>query len=217
MANDPLDLEKVDFHEYEKLLRFFRGQVVPRLWKHCFHWKSLLAAFALATPLFAGVLYSGTDSLGVQDASSLGMSFGAIGFGACLTVAILAIGLPGAERARGWANRDRKVGTSNAYTELLFNIIWSALVQLGLILLAVASAAVGGDSGAAPAELWSLHSVLLVISVFWFGYAMVELVHVLLAVSQMGVVIVREERRAAGRKPLVVDADSARHPEGQER
>ncbi len=199
MENESIDPRTVDLHDYNQLLRFFRGQVAPRLLNDCFHWKSLLASIAIALPLLLAIGFSPADSMPVQDAASLGMSFGAVSFGACLTVAILTIGLPGAERARRWANKDRKLGSSNAYTELLFNITWSALVQLGLIFLAVASAAIGGAAGLAPAELLSWHSAILLVCTFWFGYSLVELLHVLLALSQMGVVIVSEERRMAGR------------------
>lgn len=200
MEHESKPEEQYDHHAYEELLHFYRGQVKPRLWSDCFTWKSLIWSLLVATPLFLAVLASNDHSLQVYEAASLGISFASISFGACLTVAVLAIGLPGAQRVRRWANTDTAFGTSNAYTRLLFNLLWAALAQLALILVAVLNAALGGNALVSPAHLLSWHSVILFGSLLWFGYALLELIHVLLAVSQIGVVIVREERHAAGRK-----------------
>jgi phosphatidylglycerophosphate synthase len=134
-------------------------------------------------------------NLAISELVDIGITIGSITFGGCLTVLILAIGLPSESRVRRWARTDLNGGKSNHYTELIFSLTWACITQLVLIVIALINVLLGGDLEVAPHNAFLTHNIMLCVSLSWFFYAIWELITVISTVVQLANVIVYESRR----------------------
>lgn len=132
----------------------------------------------------------------IAEVVGVGMTYAALGFGACVTGAVLAISLPGPERVRAWAQKQDKRGFST-YGDLVFSLTWSAFAQLGVAFVCITSVLAGGQDSLLPQNpLWS-HRVLLGLALAVILYAITQLMVLVQTISQLGNLIDFQERLAA--------------------
>jgi hypothetical protein len=177
-------------------LKFVRGQILPRSHELLGSWAPYAAfvsglALALALPALPAA------NMHIMDAAGYGLTFASISMGACFSAIVLSIGLPGTNRLRLWSLRKGATPGKSALSELIFVLVWAALWQVFLIITCVIAIAFGGDyplgapSGAYP------HMVSLILGLWIFFYAVYELLIVVQTLTQVGVMIIAEERIAA--------------------
>lgn len=190
-----MDKKPVDLHNYQRMNRLWRGQVLPRLWDKCFPAKVIIPCAVIGTGLgfLLGVLPGG--SISIFTLASHGTTYATASLALCLTVLVLIIGLPGQNRVREWARRNRRDGESNSYTELVFSVLWAALAQMGFLIACWLNILFGGELPVVPDGIWISHRIALSASLTFAAYAIAELHSVLATVSQLAVVMVREARQ----------------------
>ena len=177
----------------ERDLRLIRGQVAPRLGQLAKSWPPYLA-FICGLALAALLPSLPSANTPISDVVGFGFTFASISVGACFSSIVLSLGLPGAERLRAWSRRPGSTRDKSALSDLVFVLVWAALSQVALIMVCVLALAVGGPYPLAP-EGWAMsHSAGLIAGLSVFFYAVFELVIVIQTLSQMGVVIIAEER-----------------------
>lgn len=208
-AKDRTNPPLTDANSAKRDLRFFRGQVWPRLGQLLSApalWISLLIALTLTA--FAPPLPS--SDIPISDVAAYGLSFAAIATGACFTAIVLTLGLPGADRLRRWSLMVGNTEGKSALSDLLFVLAWAATAQFALILVSVVALALGGDLPVAPQNaLWS-HRLGLAFSLWVFLYAISELFIVLQTLIQIGVLISIEERSSSPNQAVKDGGDSDR-------
>jgi hypothetical protein len=140
-----------------------------------------------------------TIKLPISDLATLGINYSALSFGACITGAVLAIGLPSQERVAKWANT--KNGTRSTYNDLIFNLTWAGFAQLLVLAAAIASYVIGNDVPVVPAHAKSTHRVLLAVALAIFFYGAIRLMHLLGTISMLGNVVDFQEQMLAAEDP----------------
>lgn len=177
----------------ERDLRLVRGQIAPRLGQLVTSWPPYLA---LICGLALAVVLPGLPSANTPIAEVVGYGFtlASISVGACFSAIVLSLGLPGAERLRTWSRRTGTTPDKSALSDLVFVLVWAALSQVALIVVCVLALAVGGPYPLAPAGQAPTHFAGLLVGISVFFYAVFELVIVVQTLSQVGVVIIAEER-----------------------
>lgn len=185
-------------------LRFLRGQVLPRRRQLLRSWAPYAALVSALGITFAlPVLPAAT--MRIMDAAGYGLTFASISMGACFSAIVLSIGLPGTSRLRLWSLRNGVTPGKSALSELIFVLVWAALWQVLLIVTCVVSVAFGGGYPlGAPAAAYS-HVFGLVVGFFVFFYCVFELLIVIQTLTQVGVMIIAEERIAARVKKDTAD------------
>jgi hypothetical protein len=177
---------------------YWRGQVLPRL-------DTMGKSPVLWLPVLSGLIVPWIVSCWVSidtpisDVAGTGMNYAAIGFGACITGAVLGISLPGPGRVNLWAKIETTKGFSG-YSDLVFALTWAALAQLGVVVVCILVIIVGGDEHLLPLDPKEEHLVLLGISLAIFLYAVVQLLVLVQTISQLGNLIdfqARQEDSAA--------------------
>ncbi|MGC3954340.1 MAG: hypothetical protein QM804_08850 [Propionicimonas sp.] len=180
----------------ERDLRLVRGQVAPRLGQLAKSWPPYLA-LACGLALAAALPWLPSANAPISEVVGFGFTFASISVGACFSSIVLALGLPGAERLRTWSRRNGITPDKSALSDLVFVLVWAALSQVALIVVCVLALAVGGPYPLAPSGMTPTHFVGLVLGLMVFFYAVFELVIVVQTLSQVGVVIIAEERANA--------------------
>ena len=181
----------------QKRNRYWRGQVWPRRGEYFTRWR-------LGLPLVVGLGFSfliplvGVVDVPIKDLAGVGINYAALSFGACITGAVLAIGLPSESRVRRWASRRDPVTDLSSYSDLVFALTWSAMAQLQLLAVSILSVVVGQDVDVVPPSPWITHRVLLGVAVFSFLYAVVQLLTLVSTISQLGNLIDFDEWRSPG-------------------
>jgi hypothetical protein len=175
-------------------LRLVRGQIFPRR-------STLVKAWAFWLAILAGVAFATSAdrlpiaSIKISEAVTDGFAYASITLGACFSAIVLSLGLPGTERLRRWSVLDGAVKGKSALSDLIFVLVWAALAQILLILTCVFALIFGGDISLAPKGMWPSHRIGLFLGSSFFFYAVFELVTVVQTLSQMGVIIIFEERK----------------------
>lgn len=183
-----------------KRTRYFRGQVWPRRRELFFSWRFLLP-FMLAGSLVVSLRLTTTLVVPIQDVASLGLNYSALAFGACVTGAVLAIGLPSEDRIRRWTATTDPVTGYSQYGKLVFATTWAAVSQLMVLLVSSLGLVIGNKTAILPVNALVTHSVLLALSLGVFLYAVLQLLILLSTVSQLGNLIDFETRHGAPAVP----------------
>jgi hypothetical protein len=171
---------------------YWRGQVLPRL-------RPMVKSLVFWIPVILGLVLPwavepfATIQVQIADVAGFGMNYAAIGFGACVTGAVLAIGLPGPDRIRGWATIETSPGFSG-YSDLVFALTWAGMAQLSVLFVCMTSLVVGGDAQLLPGNPRETHTVLLGIALAVFFYGVTQLLILVQTVSQLGNLIDFQER-----------------------
>lgn len=174
-------------------LRLVRGQILPRLPKLLASWVPVSAA------LFGGALtfllpQLPAASLPISSAVANGVTFASISMGACVSSLVLSLGLPGTRRLRRWALMKGDTKDKSALSDLIFVLVWAALAQIALLFVCIAAFVFGSDQPLAPQGMLPSHRLGLFIGLTAFFYALFELLVVVQTLSQMGVLIIEEEK-----------------------
>lgn len=176
-----------------KDLSLVRGQVAPRARQLLLNSTSLFAA------VFAVIVAGAIDrlpigSMKISDVVTNGFTFASITLGACFSAIVLSLGLPGAERLRKWSSLEGTTKSKSALSDLVFVLVWAALSQVAVIITCAAALIFGGEHALGPTGMHIPHRVGLFLGSFVFFYALLELIIVVRTLSQVGVVIIFEER-----------------------
>lgn len=175
-------------------LRYFRGQVQPRLKRILCTTRVLtVSVLAITTGLLCTRVPVG--SVPVVDLSTAGLSFAALSFGACVTGAVMALTLPSPE-VKTWATSSSG-GRHSHYSDLIFTFTWSGLAQLAVVTAAIFGILFGGEKLAAPPGGGVINSVWVGLSAWVFFYALAQLVTTVTTISQMGTVLIHSWNRAS--------------------
>lgn len=179
--------------QYEKDLHLLRGQVVPRIGRLLKDWPPWLACgVAFAASVAIGHLPVG--SMSISSVVTAGFTFASIALGACVAAIVLSLGLPGTERLRRWSLLDGATQGKSALSDLIFFLVWAALSQISLISACVVALTLGGDLPVAPRSDFGWHRIGIFCGVFIFCYALLQLIVVIRTLSEIGVLIIFEER-----------------------
>lgn len=179
----------------QKRNRYWRGQVWPRRGEY-------FTRRRLGLPLMVGlglgflVPLVGTVDVPIKDLAGVGINYAALSFGACITGAVLAIGLPSESRVRRWAARRDPITDLSSYSDLVFALTWSAMAQLQLLAVSILSVVVGQDVDVVPPSAWVTHRTLLGLAIFSFLYAVIQLLTLVSTISQLGNLIDFDEWRS---------------------
>lgn len=175
-------------------LRYFRGQVLPRLKRILLTTRVLIVSLlALATGLLCTRVPVG--SVPVVDLSTAGLSFAALSFGACVTGAVLALTLPSPE-VKTWATSSGG-GRHSHYSDLIFTFTWSGLAQLAVVTAAIFGFLFGGENQAAPPGGGVINSVWVGLSAWVFFYALAQLITTITTISQIATVLIHSWNRVS--------------------
>ncbi|MDO5374060.1 MAG: hypothetical protein Q4F10_11450 [Corynebacterium glutamicum] len=183
----------------KKSLNLVCGQILPRL-PNIIKYKGLWATSILGLSLAAGISHLPVALMNISALAAVGLSFASISLGACFTTAVLTLSLPGNDRLRKWSNIDTRPMGSTVLSDLLFVVVWAALIQVLLICTCAIALVFGGDLLVFPATApwWQR------LEIFWSGwvffYAVTELGVVISTLSQVGSVIIHEERKEAAKE-----------------
>lgn len=176
-----------------KDLKLLRGQVMPRGRQLIVSWVPLAALLAGAG-LAIALPELPSASMQISTVAGYGFTFASIAMGACMSALVLSIGLPGARRLRQWSLLSGATPGKSALSDLIFVLVWAAIAQIGLTLVCVCALAFGADLPVAPKGMLPSHAVSLGIGFAVFFYSVFELVVVIQTLSQIGVLIIFEER-----------------------
>lgn len=177
----------------QKRNRYVRGQVLPRSGGVFLSWRFAvpgLLGFALA---FVLPRVCSIDAQ-IGGIASAGLNYSAISFGACITGAVLAIGLPSEERVSRWASAVPKGKDFSVYSDLVFALTWAAYSQLAVLVVSIAASVVGDDETILPDNPYPSHLLLLALSLWVFLYGVLQLLVLVSTISQLGNVIDSEQR-----------------------
>lgn len=193
-------------HDQRRDLWLLRGQIAPRLGQLLWQWAAGgAAAMAGLVTWRASALPFGR--LAIIDVANGALTFASISTGACISALVLSLGLPGGDRLRRWARAPGSVAGKSALSDLVFVLVWAALVQVALIAACAAAGILGGDLEVAPKGMSPSHGLGLFAALAVFFYALFELVIVVQTLVQVGVVMIAEESE---------DADSSGTEDGQD-
>lgn len=154
---------------------------------------------AFALPTLPGA------SMRIADIAGYGLTFASISIGACFSAIVLSIGLPGTNRLHQWSRRKGITPGKSSLSDLIFVLVWAALWQVVLVVTCVTAVALGGELGLAAPDGAYPHFVGLVVGFFVFFYCVFELFIVIQTLSQVGVMIITEERIVARESEQTAD------------
>lgn len=188
---------QIDENDFGLALKLFDGQVKPRL-------RMMLCEYHFWVALFAAGLLSislpslPAAELAVHEVASAGLTFASISLGACIATCILAVALPGEARLRKWASTQGEIQSSSQYSDLVYVIVWAAIMQFSLILTCVVALIVGGERQVFPqgAPRYQYLSVWVAMTIFL--YSAIELLEVLKTLMKVSVVITFEINSSNG-------------------
>ena len=179
----------------ELSLKLVSGNILPRLGL-ILRSPALWVACVLALILALSIAAVPISKVRIDTLAGYGLSFASISLGACFTTAVLTLSLPGNDRIRKWSRARGEIPTSTPLSDLLFVITWAALIQVLLIFTCASAIVFGGSLQVFPSEAPLLQRLSIFLAGWVFFYAVIELLIVISTLSQVGNVIVHEERRA---------------------
>lgn len=179
----------------KRTLGFWRGEVWGRrkqLLKDPALWVSLV--LGTATTLISPIIPLG--ALPVQDLANYALLYAALSFGAAIAGAGIALGVPGDKRVHRWSNLVPKGSKYSSFQNLLFTFAWSAMIQIGLVLVSFLAIAFGTGFNVVPfavnlSDAW-LHYVAVFLSFWLWWYALFELSAVVRVFMQVAGAIAKE-------------------------
>ena len=197
----------------KRTLGFWRGEVWGRrkqLLKDPALWVSL--ALGLTTTLISPIIPLG--SLYVQDLANYALLYAALSFGAAIAGAGIALGVPGDKRVRRWSNLIPSGSKFSSFQNLLFTFAWSAMIQIGLVLVSFLAIALGTGFNVVPLgvdffDAWP-HYIAVFFSFWLWWYALLELSAVVRVFMQVAGAITKEN-------VLKVDAQEGGTASGEDR
>ncbi|GGM63049.1 hypothetical protein [Microbacterium saperdae] len=174
---------------------FWSGEVWGRrkqLLKDPALWVSLV--LACVTGLIAPFIPLG--ALYVQDLANYALLYAALSFGAAIAGAGIALGVPGDKRVRRWSNLKPQGSRYSAFQNLLFTFAWSAMIQIGLVLVSFLAIAFGTGFAVIPlgvafSDAW-FHYFVVYLAFWLWWYALFELSAVVRIFMQVAGAIVKE-------------------------
>ncbi len=191
-----------------------RGQIAPRLRGVLLQLRVLIASvlgllLAVAAPRLP------LKDVAVSELAGAGLAYAGLSVSACLTGAVLAISLP-SQQARTWAvTPTQPGGRFSHYSELIFNFVWSGLLQLAVAAMAVAGYVFGGNQNVLPPDPWPINYLWIGLAFSLFVYALTQLLTIFATVAQVGhVLIVQYNADLRRDRALPVDSESAGYPDG---
>lgn len=174
--------------------RYGRDEAWPRVTaiiKGAELWLAVAAGVGMA--LRGHVFLSRTRT---SDLSSVVLSYAAIALGFCLAGMTLVLTFPSREFGEKLANSKLKRNGTTAYSDLLFVFSWTAVVHwLLLVVFVVATLLQGGDAVVLPEAPTNFRRVIVGISTFLGVYAVESFLIILLTLSQVGRVYLKELAR----------------------
>lgn len=177
---------------------YLRGQVLPRRWKLLTD-RHLYVSLAIA---LVGTSLTWTlpiRDLRISEIAGLALAYSALSFGACVTGAVLALSVGGAQQRQRWATTFADGSRFSSLSELVFVFTWAAMSQLAVVVAAGLGLVLGGELVVGPEHPFKTHVVLL-FTAYWIGaYALLGLVTVVGTISQLGVV---DDTEARGNRDL---------------
>src|SRR5690625_2251713 len=102
-------------------------------------WVALL--LGAATTLLAPLIPLG--ALNVEELANYALLYSALSFGAAIAGAGIALGVPGDKRIKRWSTLVPKGAKYSSFQNLLFTFAWSAMAQIGLVLVSFLAIAIG--------------------------------------------------------------------------
>ena len=181
-------------------IRFWRGQVWRRRRRLACDW-TLFASLVSGIILTVLVFHSPGGQLEIREIGAAGLSYAAIAFGACVTGVVLTLSLSSPERVRRWATTTRSEGSEfSNYSDLVFVLTWSAVMQLGVIALSLGAYLFGAKIVMAPHNARLSHYLVLDVSLTIATYAFLQLFTVVSTLSLVSYVINDDANRSLAGK-----------------
>ncbi|WP_416442551.1 hypothetical protein AB3K78_09085 [Leucobacter sp. HNU] len=122
--------------------------------------------------------------------------FATLSFGASIAGAGIALGVPGNARVQRWSTIIPKGAQHSAFQNLLFIFAWSAMVQIGLVLVSFLAIAYGTGYSISPRGVEPIDALPHYSSAFFsfwiWWYALFELTAVVRTFMQVAGAIVKE-------------------------
>lgn len=159
-------------------------------------WLSL--GFGLLTILASPHIPLG--SMPVQDLANYALLYAALSFGAAIAGAGIALGVPGDQRIHRWSNMVPEGSKYSSFQNLLFTFAWSAMIQIGLVLVSFLAIALGTGYSVVPQGVHIVdapfHYLASFFSFWLWWYALFELSAVVRVFMQVaGAIVVENVKR----------------------
>lgn len=168
--------------------RYWRGQVWPRRARLFAHRRVALALLAaVATAALAPMLP--LRHVTVTDLATAGLGFAALAFGAAVSGSVLVLTAPAPE-LKDWAKTGSPGSDHSDYSDLIFAFTWSAMAQIGVVIVCVLGLVFGGGRQVASAGAWPVDYVWLGLAATVFYYAVAQLIVVVETISQIAFVLI---------------------------
>lgn len=179
----------------KRSLGFWRGEVWGRrrqiLLDPAF-WLALV--LGAATTLLAPLIPLG--ALKVEELANYALLYSALSFGAAIAGAGIALGVPGDKRIKRWSTLIPKGAKYSSFQNLLFTFAWSAMAQIGLVLVSFLSIAIGTGYRVLPLGITVMsapaHYAAAFLSFWLWWYALLELTAVVRIFMQVAGAIAKE-------------------------
>lgn len=134
--------------------------------------------------------YSGS-SLSVSAVASTGFTYASITVAACVSALGFSLSLPEA-RLRRWV-RAGKGEEVNAYSNLVFVLVWACVLQLLVIVVCVLAMLFGGEGPLLPSRHLYIGCAALFVGLWIFLYALAELFVAVTTLFEIAIVVAYEE------------------------
>ncbi|MFW0169196.1 hypothetical protein [Rothia sp. P4278] len=166
---------------------------ILRISKDAIHrsfWASVLIA------LIFTFLFFNTPAVNfeIKDITSLIIGYSSISFGACLTVLVLSLNIPGNDRIGRWASHKNENIKINAYLDLVIGLAFSALVQAILLGYTLFSSLLQGPGPFISKPGNSIDYLYILLLIFLINYSFTRIYIVLETVWQVAQIISAEEK-----------------------
>jgi hypothetical protein len=155
-------------------------------------WVALL--LGVVTTLVAPLIPLGT--LKVEELANYALLYSALSFGAAIAGAGIALGVPGDKRIKRWSTLIPRGAKYSSFQNLLFTFAWSAMAQIGLVLVSFLAIGIGTGYEVLPHRITVLsapaHYIAVFLSFWLWWYALLELTAVVRIFMQVAGAIAKE-------------------------